>query len=454
MLLLYGSLLFSQVAINTDGSVPDNSAILDVKSTTKGVLIPRLTMEERNVIATPAEGLMIFCTNCGSKGSLSIFSGNSWLTFSPCNISAPEPIENILVPGQITWQWWAGAPGIKWNTVDDFYSATDLGGVLQKTEIISDCDTTFTRYVWAYNSCAVSPVTILNQSVPASAPETPTADMHIPTMYQITWNWNMVAGAIGYKWNTENNLGTATDAGISNTITETGLNCETEYLRYVWAYNECDYSIPVTLTQSTNECCGNYMTINHIEGAVAPVNKTVTYSTVTNVTGENSKCWITQNLGADHQATSVNDITEASAGWYWQFNRMQGYKHTGSARTPNTTWITSINENSDWLAVNDPCALLLGASWRLPTSTEWTNVDACGGWSNWNGPRYSALVMHTAGYIIDSDGSLAGRGMVGTYWSSSQYANSDGSYLYFDYGSCYMYNNNKGFGFTSRCLRD
>ena len=59
-------------------------------------------------------------------------------------------------------------------------------------------------------------------------------------------------------------------------------------------------------------------------GTVAPVDKTVTYGTVTNIPGETSKCWITSNLGADHQATAVNDATEASAGWYWQFNR-----HTG-----------------------------------------------------------------------------------------------------------------------------
>jgi hypothetical protein len=31
-----------------------------------------------------------------------------------------------------------------------------------------------------------------------------------------------------------------------------------------------------------------------------------------------------QNLGADHQATSVDDATEAFAGGYWQFNRIQG----------------------------------------------------------------------------------------------------------------------------------
>jgi hypothetical protein len=52
----------SQVAINTDGSNPDNSAMLDVKSTTKGMLIPRMTAEQRDAIVSPATGLLIFCT--------------------------------------------------------------------------------------------------------------------------------------------------------------------------------------------------------------------------------------------------------------------------------------------------------------------------------------------------------------------------------------------------------
>jgi hypothetical protein len=39
-ILLFGSTLFAQVAINTDNSAPDNSAMLDVKSTVRGVLVP------------------------------------------------------------------------------------------------------------------------------------------------------------------------------------------------------------------------------------------------------------------------------------------------------------------------------------------------------------------------------------------------------------------------------
>lgn len=58
------SLVHSQnVGINEDGSQPNSSAILDVKSTTKGLLIPRMTQAERDAIPVPATGLMIFQTD-------------------------------------------------------------------------------------------------------------------------------------------------------------------------------------------------------------------------------------------------------------------------------------------------------------------------------------------------------------------------------------------------------
>ncbi|MEI7726841.1 MAG: hypothetical protein WCK09_17155, partial [Bacteroidota bacterium] len=55
--------LFGQVAINSDGNLCDSSAILDVKSTSRGLLIPRMTASERDAIVRPANGLLIFCTD-------------------------------------------------------------------------------------------------------------------------------------------------------------------------------------------------------------------------------------------------------------------------------------------------------------------------------------------------------------------------------------------------------
>lgn len=53
---LLASSLFAQngVAINGDNSSPDASAMLDIKSTEKGILIPRMTTAQRTAIASLA----------------------------------------------------------------------------------------------------------------------------------------------------------------------------------------------------------------------------------------------------------------------------------------------------------------------------------------------------------------------------------------------------------------
>ena len=60
-LCITSTLLAQQnVAINTTGAPPDSSAILDIQSTTKGLLAPRMTTEQREAIDSPAKGLLVF----------------------------------------------------------------------------------------------------------------------------------------------------------------------------------------------------------------------------------------------------------------------------------------------------------------------------------------------------------------------------------------------------------
>jgi len=70
--------VFSQsFAINTDGSAANASALLDVKSTLKGMLIPRMSRTERNAIASPATGLLIFQNSPDSIGFY-YYNGTAW----------------------------------------------------------------------------------------------------------------------------------------------------------------------------------------------------------------------------------------------------------------------------------------------------------------------------------------------------------------------------------------
>lgn len=62
--LLLCSLSYGQSAIGT--TTPHASAALDLTSTTRGLLVPRMTKAQRNAIPSPAVGLLIYNTeqNC------------------------------------------------------------------------------------------------------------------------------------------------------------------------------------------------------------------------------------------------------------------------------------------------------------------------------------------------------------------------------------------------------
>ncbi|TAF33324.1 MAG: hypothetical protein EAZ67_07510 [Cytophagales bacterium] len=66
------------VAINNDNSLPAGSAMLDVKSTNQGVLIPRMTAAQRGLIAAPATGLLVYQTD-GTSGFYFFNAGWSFL---------------------------------------------------------------------------------------------------------------------------------------------------------------------------------------------------------------------------------------------------------------------------------------------------------------------------------------------------------------------------------------
>ncbi len=63
LFLIAGMGVFAQVGINTDNSAPNSAAMLDVQSTTRGLLPPRMTTEQMNEIVAPPEGLLVYNTS-------------------------------------------------------------------------------------------------------------------------------------------------------------------------------------------------------------------------------------------------------------------------------------------------------------------------------------------------------------------------------------------------------
>ncbi len=209
----------------------------------------------------------------------------------------------------------------------------------------------------------------------------------------------------------------------------------------------------------TTGYCPKTITVDHYAGDISPLTVNITYEVVESTLSGDTACYIARNLGATAQADSATDATPEARGWFWQFNRKQGYSHDGTTRTPSVVnWITSISENGDWEAENDPCTLLLGIGWYIPTSAEWTNIDFNGGFATATNTWSSAFVIHAAGYLDTSTGALADAGVLGRYWTSTGNDNTT-AIMYFanniSAGNAGVDSNpsNKAMGMTIRCMR-
>ena len=75
VVFLYGK-PYAQVGINADSSTPDPSAMLDVKSSTQGLLVPRMTAAQRSVINPAATGLLVYQTD--PPAGFYYYSGTAW----------------------------------------------------------------------------------------------------------------------------------------------------------------------------------------------------------------------------------------------------------------------------------------------------------------------------------------------------------------------------------------
>jgi uncharacterized protein (TIGR02145 family) len=82
----------AQVGIGT--ITPDASAILDLTSTNKALLLPRMNQTQINAIANPQPGMLVFCTNCSvNSGCVQMYEDAGWhcindqkIWFSLCNL--------------------------------------------------------------------------------------------------------------------------------------------------------------------------------------------------------------------------------------------------------------------------------------------------------------------------------------------------------------------------------
>ena len=165
---------YAQVGIGTES--PNTSAVLELSSTSKGFLPPRMTTEERNAISSPVAGLTIYNTNLKS---LETYDGVRWINYrSITSTDVLNPITNQIRMDRnlgatqaatsstdfngygSLFQWGRAADG---HQLINWTSSGSGGGVNGTTTTLSDTDTpTTSQYI--ITQYHLAPGTIVNSN--------------------------------------------------------------------------------------------------------------------------------------------------------------------------------------------------------------------------------------------------------------------------------------------------
>ena len=121
---------FAQVGIGT--TTPNASAALDIDSTTKGLLIPRMTNDQRTRISNPVAGLQVFVTNFDG-GTFMFYDGTKWGTLSFTKTIPDAPTIGLATAGDSQATISFTAPESNGGSEITSYTATSSPGGLTAT---------------------------------------------------------------------------------------------------------------------------------------------------------------------------------------------------------------------------------------------------------------------------------------------------------------------------------
>ena len=252
---------------NTSTNTQSASAALQIDSTTKGLLPPRMTQTQRNAIATPATGLMVWCTDCGTAGELQVYNGTTWTNSvgaTASGIVPGAPTSPVATAGNAQASVAFTAPASAGGSAITGYTVTSSPGGLTATGASSPLvvtsltnGTSYTFTVVATNASGNSVASAASSAVtPFTIPGAPTSPVATAGNAQASIaftapvsNGGSIITSYTATSNPEGRTGTLNQAG-SGTITVTGLTNGTAYTFTVVATNAAGNSSASTASSA------------------------------------------------------------------------------------------------------------------------------------------------------------------------------------------------------------
>jgi uncharacterized protein (TIGR02145 family) len=484
----------AQVGIGVTTANMAASAQLDVSSTTKGFLPPRMTYAQRNAIVTPGAGLIIYCTDCGSNGGEpEFYNGTAWVsmyglqgslpTLAPTtSITAIDIVSatsggNILTDGGVT----VFIRGLCWSTSSNPTIAlstktVDGSGTGAFTSAITGLTNTTTYYVRAYATNAAGTAygnEVVFTTLPPGVPTISTFNISsdFPSLGicggNISSDGYATVTARGVCWSSSSNptiaLSTKTvdGTGIGSFISSiTGLTDNTTY--YFRAY----------ATNAIGTAYGNEVVYTVIRGTIG------------------TQVWSTQNLNVStySDGTPIPEVTNPTAwgnlttGAWCYYNNLIA-NGTTYGKLYNGYAVAGIYDASS-LSTPSLRKNLAPAGYHIPTDAEWTTLtdyleglqqqvlSGAGGKlkeigiSHWLTPNRGATdtfgFAGLPGGMRKYDGLFFGMGFGLGLWSSTENPPSPQNpetanwYRYMDHtrSSLDISSENWGHGHSVRCIKN
>ena len=387
-------------SINTTGEPPNQSAILDLSSTSSGLLIPRMNNSDKSNIPIPIpESLLIY--NLDSH-CFEIFSGLLWQIIFCTSTSIPTGTGSISGSGTVC----SGSTGITYSLSGIIGATNYTWYVPAGASITSGQGTTaitvdFGSFsgkisVNAGNSSGSNVITkAITISTPPGTPGAITGIINIPqTETGVIYSITSVSGATSYAWSIPS--GATITSQLTTSITVTFGSGSTSGNIGVATVNSSNCPSPQSLLAINVFPCGSNVTDG--DGNLYPT-KAYGY-----------QCWTTKNL----ETTKYNDGTTSISP-----------STTFSGTSAQYIWANNNSGNKDpygalynWYAVVNGTYNLCPTSWHAPTDAEWTTLTTTIGSSPGTTMKESGTTHWTTGNNGTNASGFTALG--GGYWTTNQ----------------------------------